>query len=41
MKVKQIITDADAGANGVRLKFNSADNPDSTPKVNGPFSFRQ
>ena len=38
MKVKQIITDADAGANGVRLKFNSADTPDSTPKVNGPFS---
>lgn len=37
MKVRQIISDTDSGENGVRLKFSTADNPDTTPTVKGPF----
>ena len=37
--MKQIISDSDAGANGLRLKVTVADTPDdSAPLVKGPYT---
>jgi len=38
MKVRQIVTDTEAGDNAVRLKFQTADNPDTTASMRGPFA---
>ena len=38
MSVRQILTDTDAGTNGLRLKYDTAFTPDSNDTTRGPFS---